>query len=536
MTRPEPNRTKPQVWPAVSGTLVLTAALAAGQDDYLDGPTRRALLTSLSARDSELDWRYRYASDQQLEGVADWKGRQPATEDEDDFLQMLVVDDQIGPALGREVDAQFARDPEWDATEGDTKLDNTHEVVTQLTAWHREAGLTAAAQDAARTRFWAGRMVGRVYIPDEYRERLLTNPPAELEQALEMIHVQAVDPREGGPIRDRHQRVLGYWYRYTREVEGLEGAQTIVEVHTPTQVLTYREQDGELHLLDDPADNPFYDPQQPQRLRRAEYLMWHADRDGGSAITRSVRAAQDRLNVVSTYKGRNDDQTGYRQFITANAVQPKDSRGNPAPFLMGPGIALNLQGVTYVAAKEGSAAVGEHPQRHTPTWQVVDPLDPERFHHPSMEGWTRSILGKLDQAWILDAALNTSAVSKRESRKPFERRVAFAAQDAGMFIAWALRAALLLAGQILGRDEYREVTFQPKMYLDVDAVNLEEVRLKLQMWQAGALTLSTLLEATPGVSDAVKEAEALDAGEGTSEQAEAKRRELEALVGGGEGA
>lgn len=531
-----PLKPRPQQWPAVASTIAVTAQLAAA-DEYLTPPLARALASS-TATDADLAWRYAYAhEDQYGEAGEGWKGRRPADSvDLDDFLDMLVMDDQIGPALGREVDAQFAKDPEWDATQGKAKLDTGHEVITALTEWHREAGLTGAASEAARARLWAGRMVGRVYVPSEYSDRLLptaTDRPTTLAEALELVHVQAVDPREGGPIEDAHGRVLGYWYRYKRTPDGGQ-EQTVLEVHTAQHVLTYLQDSAGTLTLDGetPADSPFYDAKGPQRARRAEYLMWHADRQGGSAITRSIRDAQDRLNVVNTYMGRNDDQTGYRQFIVSNAEQPKNKKGEFVPFPMGPGIALNVRGLKKPRTSTGLTGAADE-DRHTPTWEIVEPLNPEQYHIPSINRWKGSLLEKLDQLWTLTPDVQVSGESKRQSRKPFDRRVAFGAQDTGGFLAWALRSALMLAGQILRRaSEYREVTFQPKLYLDVDAINLDELRVKLQMWQAGALTLVSLLESTPGVTDAAKEAKAVDQGEGTSNEAQAKKDALDKLVGG----
>ncbi|MFC6592397.1 hypothetical protein ACFP81_10600 [Deinococcus lacus] len=149
-----------------------------------------------------------------------------------------------------------------------------------------------------------------------------------------------------------------------------------------------------------------------------------------------------------------------------------------------------------------------------------------------MKGWKSGLLEKLDQLWTLSPETQVSGESKRQSRKPYDRRVAFAGQDSALFLAWALRAALRLACQVVGRSDYRDATFQPKMFLDVDAINLEEVRVKLSMWQAGALTLVSLLESVPGITDAAKEAEAVQRGEGTSEESEAKRQALERLAGG----
>ena len=519
-------KTKPQVMPPVTGTILLTAQLGEGNSEQLPPALTAALWSSLSAAPADLDWRHDYTHDNQLGSSAQyWKGRKPAEGQEDDFVDMLVVDDQLGPAMAREVSDQFAKDPEWDITLDGKRLEPEHELVKLMTDWHLEAGLTAAAKDAAECRWWAGRMVGRVYIPEEYREQL--PQVSTLEQALELVHVQAVDPREGGPLLDRHGRTLGYWYRYGHTPEGGE-PQTLVEVHTPERVLTFRA-DGEGLSLEDEADSPFHDPQQPQRARRAEYLMWHADRDGGSVLTQSIRHFQDRLNVVATYKGRNDDQTGYRQFIVTNAEQPKNKKGEVVAFPMGPGVALNIRGLEKPAA---TVMASEHPDRHTPNWEVLNPLNPEEYHHPSMKGWKSGLLEKLDQLWTLSPETQVSGESKRQSRKPYDRRVAFAGQDAGAFLAWALRAALMLAEQVLGRSEYRGATFQPKLFLDIDAVNLEELRVKLAMWQAGALTLVALLEATPGVTDAAKEAEAVAKGEGTSEESEAKRKALERLAGG----
>lgn len=487
----------------VSTTLISAAALG------IPASLPQLLATELDRDLKDLSTLRDYAHDNQIGKQGQyWKGRKPASGDLLDALPQLVQDDQIGPAMGREVDAQFARDPEWDARRDGKVIDPEDELVSTLTDWHREADLTAAAKDATRARWWAGRMVGRVYLPDEYAERLSpTSPdrPKDLASALELIHVEAVDPRQGGPLIDAHGRTLGYWNRYATVVDGKEA--TFVELYTPKKFLKFKlDQDKLVPLEEAEGDSPFASV--ANSARRPEYLMWHADRDGGSSITRSVRDQQDRINVVATYMGRNDEQTGYRQFIVSNAENPKTPDGKDAVYQMGPGVVVNLKGLTIDAVK---SSANEKPQRHTPTWEVVDPLNPEEYHIPSINHWKKSLLEKLDQLWTLNPETQVSGESKRQSRKPFDKRVTFAAQDMGGFIAWALRAALMLAAQLLGQqEEYEGVTFVPKVFLDVDAVNLEELRVKLQMWQQGALQLTTLLEATPGVPDAATEAAAVE--------------------------
>lgn len=494
--------------PPVVSTLTVSAGLIASE--HLSKPMTRALTEALAGRSTDLDTLYAYAHDDQYGGssATNWKGRKPADGTEAEFIGMLVRNDQISPAMNREVDAQFAKDPDWDAVQGGNKLEADHELVRAMTAWHEESALALAAKDAARCHWWAGRMVGRVYVPSEYADELLKNPPTTLEEALELIHVQAVDPRHGGPLLDQHGRTLGYWYRYASlDEKGSE--QQVVEVHTPEKVLTFQvELDGTLKLTDDPADNPFATS---ARKRRSSYLMFHADREGGSSITPTVRDHQDRLGVVTTYMGRNDDQTGYRQIIVSNAEQFVDGEGKPVPFPMGPGVAVALLGTLKYSDTDLSTQQSVVPsqERHEPKWEVIDPLNPEDYHVPSIAAWTRNILSRLDQLWTLTPETQVSGESKRQSRKPFDRRASFAGQDMGLFVAWALRSALMLAQQMIGSKTYEGVSFIPKVYLDVDAANLEELRVKLTMWQAGAITLTTLLESTPGVGDAAKETKAV---------------------------
>lgn len=523
----------PPALPAVGGGMLFTTLdLQALDERRRPSPAFVALLTAaLTNKSTDLDVLYDYTHDQQIGKTGQyWKGRKPASGQLTDVLPQLVQDDQIGPAMAREVDSQFAKDPEWDAMRGGKKIAPEDELVQAMTTWHTDANLTAAVKDAARNRWWAGQMVGRVYIPDDYAEDLKRRPPITLAAALEFVHVEAVDPRQGGPLVNAHGRTLGYWNRYAVG----DGAQkaTHIELYTPKTFVRLKQTAGGVAQVipDSEADSPFQDA---EGRRRPEFLMWHSDRDGGSAVTRSVRDFQDRLNVVSTYHGRNDEQTGYRQFIVSNAEDPTTPEGKPAAYQMGPGVVVSLRGLTVDALTYGE---NDQPKRLTPSWEVVDPLNPEEFHIPSSAKWEKGILGKLDQLWTLNPESQVSGESKRQSRKPFDKRVTFGAQDSGAFIAWALRAALMLAAQLLRQQaRYQDVTFIPKMFLDIDAVNLEELRVKLTMWQAGALQLVTLLEATPGVSDAAAEAEALAQGGGSPEE-QARLEALKRLTGGTGGA
>ncbi|GGR00227.1 hypothetical protein [Deinococcus ruber] len=495
--------------------------------------TYQLVLAFLTNRADTLTRRYDYAHENQFgaNGIY-WKGRKPAEGELTDVLPTLVMDDQIGPSMAREVDAQFAKDAEWDAIRDGNALDPGDEIVTALTAWHlHNDQLANAAKDVARQRFWAGRMVARVYIPDKYKEQLMTvaGQPKTLADALKLVRVKAVDPRQGGPLVDGHGDVLGYYYSYLVQITNQQ-PKRYIEVHTPEHVYLFLSNTGSDLQLVEEADNPFYALQRQDR-GGDEYLMWHTNRDGGSALSESALMMQDRLNVVTTYMGRNDDQTGYRQFIVSNAEKPKDINGKDIPYQMGPAVVMRLIGTPYDdVAADASITL----RRHDPKWEVVDPLNPTNFHIPSINQWKGQVLALLDQRWTIDTEgrSGVSGESKRQSRKPFERRVAFAAQDAGAFYSWALRAALTLAASLLGNpQQYQDITFRPKFYLDIDAANLEELKVKLLMWQGGALSLTALLEATPGVEDPKAEEERVKEGQANNPVNAARQDALNKLLG-----
>ncbi len=470
-----------------------------------------ALVTSRgrppAPNDLNLDVLHDYAHDNQIGTNGQyWRGRKPVSGSITDILDQLVSDDQIGPALDTLVAGQLDRDPEWDVVVEGTPIEGNAEgvfppPVPELTEWHQGAQLFNALRDAARAYQWAGRLLGRVYIPDVYRDLIVPGKTWTLQEALSVVHVQAVDPRQGGPLVDGHGRVLGYYFAYSVTDPRTRLTTNLVELHTPDRVWTLTVQNGAfapLNASEEPPLNPF-GSLNAASPRRPEFLMWHADRDGGSAITPSIRAKQDRLNAAATNAGRNDDMAGYRQIIVANAEQPVDKDGKPVPWTTGPAVAIRLVGIPYDDEVNGVAM----PRRHTPTWNVIDPVDPAKFQG-SIDMWTRLIARAFDQEWRIDPQAAVSGESKRVSRKGHDKRVAFAAQDSGAFLAWALRAAYVLASTLVGKQQLTtalKTTFTPRLYLDVDSTNLSEYRELLTAWRDGGLDLQTLVEATPTVKD-----------------------------------
>lgn len=473
----------------------------------------RLLTARLQDRQPGLNRLALYASGQTL-GVSGsfWKGRRGKGGDLTTIQASLVQNDQIGPALARIVDAQLDRDPDWQALDGAVTLLGTtdelpegnaqvqpSEVVDAMSTWHTESRLLGALKAAAHTYQWAGRMVGRVYVPDDYRALIEARTEWSLDSALELVHVQAVDPRDGGPLTDAHGRTLGYFFAYSVTDPVTRTVTRYVELHTPEAVqLLQRVGTSGLNPVGEAVPNPMHDPR-VIGSRRFEFLMFHADRLGGTALTPSALDAQDRLNVAETYMGRNDDLSGFRVIVTGNAEEPVDDAGKPTTWKYAPDVVISLLGIP-----KDDRETPQDGGRETPTFQVVDPLDPSVYSIPSINHWRRGVLAAFDQEWVGEGELAVSGESKRVSRKPFDKRVVFASVDTGAFMAWALRAALKLAASIVGDARLREVAgvrFRPRMYLDVNSSNLAEYTAKLTALQQGALDLESVLEATPGITD-----------------------------------
>lgn len=483
----------------------------------MNDPLLRLLTALLRQPTSDLNRLVLYATGHTLgKNGSFWKGRRPRGGDMTAVISQLVQNDQIGPCLARIVDGQLDRDPDWQAMDGDVTLLSESAapaegeepdpslrpdpIVDAMTQWHTDANLLAEIRTAAHAYQWAGRAVMRVYVPDAYEADLEERDDWTLAEALELVHVQAVDPRDGGPILDGHGRCLGYFFAYGVRDELTLTTTRYVEVHTPEEVRRYRRV-GTASLVPDgePRPNPMHDPALTGS-RRHEYLMLHVDRRGGSALTPSAIDSQDRLNAAETYFGRNDDMGSFRMIVTGNAEDPVTPDGRPTTWKAGPDVVISLVGLPELDVKGGATG-----KRHTPTFQVIEPLDPSVHNVPSVNHWRRNVLSAFDQEWTLgEDAADASGESKRQSRKAHDKRVVFAAADTARLLVWALRAALKLAASIVGDTELERVSpvrFLARMYLDVDSTNLNEYRAKLDAWRAGGLDLVSLLESTPGVTD-----------------------------------
>lgn len=483
-------------------------------DRQAKAPTEARSITLAKLRD--------YANGDQFgDNFQYWRGRSPKDKDDwSEIRKLATMDDQLGPALTRFVDSTLGRDPEWTLRLGESDvtsaiLDNDdadeqpaedarslalhlQELERAGTTWHKDAELQDALTKAMHAALWAGTSSLRVYIPNAYAHEAVEGSIPTLEEALELIHVQAVTALEGGRITDEHNRVIGHYYRYSIE----DGQRSVphVEVHTPELIEHYRiDLDDLVPLEGQSFPNPLFDP---RKRRRPNYLMHTLNRKKGPALTASLLDAQDALNVEWSNARRNSDMGGFRSVVTLNADTPVDERGEPAEWTLGPDIVAELRGVPLemTTGADGQPA----PLRiATPGVEVIDPVDPEVFGKGAAE-WRAMILRSMDQAHILEQFKAVSGESKAESRADFDKRVT---QEAGLVadaLAWVIPTVLRFAAWLTPEQDLNslsDLTCDPRVYLDVSRGNLKVFREQVEAYGKGLVSIETVLETNPAVID-----------------------------------
>ncbi len=180
-----------------------------------------------------------------------WRGRRPKSGDFKEIEKLIVEADQISPCLNTQRGGIIGKDFEWSAViPGGTTNENGEEVdlaadhegampelreaSAAMSSWHRESGLHNAAKQIENARQWGGLSTFRVYIPDVWQDVAYQGSCDTLEEALELIHVQALDKLQAGPVEDEHGREVGYFYRWSDREDGL--LVNHVELHTPRYI------------------------------------------------------------------------------------------------------------------------------------------------------------------------------------------------------------------------------------------------------------------------------------------------------------
>jgi len=469
------------------------------------------LLTNVKRRD--------FAQGEQIgKNLEYYPGLIPEDPDEREaFKKRLMVLALIGPALNNFTTHTLGRDPEWTASAGEDgkPLEPDDERVKALSIWHKGNGrVHAELKRADQHMRWGGVAYLWMYTPDVYRVlsggQLQRNAPTYAE-ALELIRLDALDATQAGAVEQDGVK-LAYWRSYSVTVDGK--AQNRIEVHTRQEITVYVEDGDKLVPASDvgenPRPNPLHDPARPLRFPA---LMYEMKREEGPQVTQSMVDVQNATNTTAMNVLRNNNLGGWRQYYTLNAARPVDDvTGEKTNYRFGPSRVLDIQ-ADYLRNADGTPllnATGD-PIMLTASVGTFDPVN-SQFMREDADWYERKLLGQLNQLWTLAAEAAISGESRKQSRRAFDLSLPAEAQPARDALQWIIQTADHFAQWVMGQDVPTDpITVDARLFLDVDAVDLETLKQLDLMHSAGKISLETLLESTPGVTDVAKELERIKA-------------------------
>ena len=497
-----------------------------------------------------------------------------------DFEAIVATNDQIKPGLENVANATLGRDPEWtlklsssdvtsallndlrkdefeDLSNDEKNLASTlSELETLSGAWHRDAELRERLWDAHYKAQWAGESYVRLLVPSEltrrdvffdsvfaaalYGEDWLADPanfdlvnprvtPGSLDSLSDALERICLEVHTSETIREIKQghTVLGYAVLYKKENDD----RSYFEVHDPFFITHYVEENNQLKpLVDERYLSPFADVN-ANRVRNPWFLIVPMKRTQGSVLDPDLIQKQQRLNISVTNGNRNDDLYGWRSAITTNADEITETINGvetEVSWTIGPRVVTMLRGLP---TKVSDALIpGEEPEVEgytTPGVHFIDPLDPE-YSIKWSNYWEYLIARKLNQEHLLGDFKAVSGESKKQDQKTFDRRIireaAYVAPAGQNVILRAIAFANYMTKAQIALDVSKlECIF--KLYLDISKGSLDTFKTMSDARQRGHVSLESLVEANPIVTDAASELKRLQ-NENAQSQDELVQRRL----------
>lgn len=435
-----------------------------------------------------------------------WMGRaSEKTEVMGEIAKTFVCDNRINGCINRHVSAIFGKDPEFDLVIGDNPY--TGEEVQALTDWWSTANIHSTIKDLLIKSVALGRGSLRVTIPAKFQQQVAA--ATDYPTVLKYVRVQALPATQAGPVVDEWGDTLGYFFAY--DVQDGQNKKRLVEVHTPEQVATYEVQSDKPGTAVIPAaPNPL--------LPYEDFLIRQFNRSGGPLIDQSVIDLQNGLNEEWTYMRRDSKLAGFRTVWVTNSQPPKDADNKPVPWDFSPANVLHIQGLP-IKEKSNMAPEPITVGHENPGVGVLLPVDPSVFFLPKIKEFKSAIEDKFNQTWVDAAAKAISGESKIESRKAFDLGVISDGNMASMAVKWLVETVLRVAASLLGRTLTEGLTVRPKLFLDVKTKSLDVFAALVTARASGCVSLETVIEANPAVSDPAVEKTRLEA-EQAAKQAE----------------
>lgn len=449
-----------------------------------------------------------------------WVGPQlddahPAATNATTFTERIFVsEDVIGEVLKRHRDGVIGRAFTWGFVQdlNEKTPDTATEAATYLQQvmqkWIITQRIRQEIGEAVMSSLWAGdetigkngRGLLRIFIPQSYLDEGGELSSATFEDALDMIHVEYL-PAEDAVVLDRKTAMQpGSIYRY----ENTDGEKRLELTYLDTTVPDKENQPTMMKIMTEDggteAEYPF--------LLGGRLLTYQIERQ--LMIDDSMRRLQKKVNHAATAEQSNLTTAGWTARLFLNAQMPGDyqrdtvtgepeldSNGErtfvPEDVEMGPGVASFIPGISYLD-NEGNEKIT------TPTYVRDLPSPPDTFITTKDTTVARMMMQMQQEHVSLVASANASGESRLRARGDFRSSLTPTKEQVDAALVWILETTVALASQISKVTEYVGLRAQAEAVIDTGALTASELKLLMELWQAGFISHQTALSMS-GIGD-----------------------------------
>lgn len=467
-------------------------------------------LGKLSRREDRRNWQY-FQGDHWQRG-AGWIGPRPS-ESSPEYQKTIseigrgfVSQNVIRDVVRRRRNGVISRTPFWSfqpTTSSNLTIDDPREssIIQEaeglILSWWDDRDILQVLQDAVdrASTVASGRCPIRIFIPSKYLDDENRLQATSFEEALQYIHIEAVDPAIGGVVTDPETR---------------ETVSVFISQLTRTRQLeiSYLDQDGltRLQVLSTSSSSST-DPDEsdPMDLRGRLLLK---DLEIDPIISDQIVQHQNQLNMTKTMSGRNVILGGFIERTLLNAqlpgrfeIDPETGveKFIPEDFQVGPGTTNFFQGV------EIRDDLGNLRGFSSPSLVYRDPVSVSTFTDTAHDIY-RSILQEAHQLHALigsDGGL--SEESRIQAKADFIVDLLHVKSRLDQLGRWLLETVLSLIADISGRPGYfngLKVTFDA--VLSPGPISPAEMEVMMNLVDAFLMSRETAMVRV-GIEDTTEE-------------------------------
>lgn len=415
-----------------------------------------------------------------------------------------VVERHKAGILGREPRWSFvpARPLEQDEKANPSEQERIDEIESALTQWWDKRQPHKIMQTILVTALLSGRAPIRVFVPADLRAEDSTVQAADINEALNMVFVDAPDPSTAATLIDENSRdEVGAFLRTMYPESSFMGV-TPSGAGTNVAELSYINDDGTtaLRVID---SNSVLDEANPPLVLNRHILQRDLVRE--PMITNQVMQLQKAINLTLTQMLRNVNLAGSLERIMINLMPPGeyvDAAGKPwienvstglktfkpANMPIGAGISAFLHGQELKNDKGEVTGYSNGSINYHDPAPVVTFTDTRNLLYASMLGQVAQIHA------LISKDATASGESRKQARAEFESSLADSSASLSDIGRWLLETVAAI-GAIFARqpDRYADLRCEFQPIADAGPLAADERQEIVNEYEKGVFSHETTL-------------------------------------------